>query len=892
MKLRLRNITLLLCTVAVSGCNTPGLSPVDYLLLQAQGRIHPIPMLDAEDLAAELETGVWSRDRAWSAVDEVDTAVRREQIDRSRPVLTMRNLPKFRWNFSIDLDDTDYNTDREFMLLRVMERPGLVGDTACLLIARSTFEREPPPYFTLPEERPQTRSGHAISVVTTVKRPPPRVRREVPTAVWPRLLEVIERDVTPPVTAAGASPNVADQQAARQYSQQLAIRCAAVEAWALYVGQHARDPLTDLEPLGRLAEAKQLDRGLRAELLRSLGRWVPPTTIPTLNETLEAYKSGRRSTEIEQAALDACLAFAVTLRESGESADNSHLWPPAMQRWTQSIRSATQLENQLLIRFSRWLAVTKSPQAESLLIALQSHKDSQVQNEVRVSLGILGSTQSLGELLNAAAEGEPLARAAAVKGLSFHAIDDLRIYADDQEPALRQAVAEMLPFTGDQDAYDIVRELLLDRNPQVAAAMMNTLKTWPDDWAIPLCVQAVGGPTRRARQMALQEIADRTGLLPPENTEADAATNSLALMQWARTMGLPVAPPESVKAAEHAGQEPAVLNPELVQHLALAAGVLPAPLSEQRVVVTQLAARRDIDERHLNAVFERYRVPEPQRLDIERNVWPDFHAAFAHLAELESPELQQRRRAAARLAQLTHRDRFSDRVAERIAAVLAKEDDGAVWESLWQAVSEQDHNFVSRLATAASRHRIPRVRSLAADYARKHPRREFAPWLWPLILDDRREVRLVAIEAAGKCGETALIDGYLTTDGSTPEGLRSLLGLHDMTQHLKVTQALLRLQDPFGREELARLLWHPAINLRLAVVEVIAETKDPYFVSLMIDWANEQTVPAAKKAADLALLQLVREADHPAGLQAERRTDDRLKIWNRWWQSQGISGKI
>ena len=132
-----------------------------------------------------------------------------------------------------------------------------------------------------------------------------------------------------------------------------------------------------------------------------------------------------------------------------------------------------------------------------------------------------------------------------------------------------------------------------------------------------------------------------------------------------------------------------------------------------------------VDERELH-------LPQAIYRDLLRKQGDDFEALDA----LDSTSVEERRRAASRLARLAAENPLRPLVVARISELGCKESDVVVCRTLIAAVEGDRSSEAVQLLSAAASHPSAEIRRLAIEQLGRQPRPEQTPVFMPALQDD------------------------------------------------------------------------------------------------------------------------------------------------------------
>lgn len=613
-----------------------------------------------------------------------------------------------------------------------------------------------------------------------------------------------------------------------------AARAAAAETWCRVLAASTADPLDGLAPAARLLEEtdsaenpgagnpggrRPLPLVVQAELIRSLAEYAPPARIPSLADALDPFRAaGEAPVELRRAAIEACLIHAAArTRSTGEALATGD----TPRIWPTSLANC-RLDRDAGVRrlYGRWMAVTKHPEAFPTLQAQLSDHEVSVRDAALESLGILGTPEAIAELERQAGRSEELIRAAAVKGLSRLGPDRLTRHARDESGAVRRGVALGLGRHPEPRSALLLRELLADANLQVQSAALEALADWPDRLAIPLLLHSMEESSTRIRQQSFDALRRRCSVDEPYRADAPAEERRASVARLARQLGLSGG-----------------LFDELRQ----------AGIARETEVASATRHKDQID-----------------------------HA----LRDLASAEVFDRRRGAQKLAECAAAASLDPDTLRKLREALAHEQDWLTWRFAMESIFPDASDDAAAIALLAINHVWPDIRLLGCEYYRRHPHPEAAHGLRPLLDDGDRNVRRAAIDAAGRCGNAAVIDDYHPPAAKSPvRGLRSLLRDGDRQTRFAAAVALSRLGNEEGLAELSRLAHDDSPAARIEAVRAMAETGRTRFRRPLVALGWTERNERVRRAILEALNELTPPADRPDELAQARDDAARMEAW-------------
>lgn len=689
------------------------------------------------------------------------------------------------------------------------------------------------------------------------------------------------------------------------------LRCAAAEAWCLALASQQGEVELLLAPAGRAANDDTLPPVLRGELFRSLAHWIEPSAIPGLSAALVDVEQPDGSmipapVELRRAAMEACLIHAWMLRERQELADMENTASDRSDRiratsrsrleWSDSAWPAVihraRLDPSPAVRkaYGRWLAVADCPDAFNRLKRQLSDSETHVREEACVSLGMLRSRAAFDELTLCATKPDERLREAAARGLAGFGPTALAGLSRDTTSRVRLVVAEGLAEHHGFESAVLLKPLLSDVDPLVQVRAARATRGWPDQAALPILVHGLKDGSLKTRDFCWRELARRLNLagdFPIDGSESERRDAVGRLISRHR---LPTGFGEGLSrtAVLQDGEAGEGLSRETIARIVDVLHTQPVESSEY------LQAKRMALE------WTERDLPRVERLLLERSapLSPEFEAdilatispAYSALVDLESRDVFIRRKGAQALALAGGRATLSTFLVRRLADRMIREQDQAVWRSVMAAVTPDGTSDAAHLAELAVNHAWPDVRVLGCEYAQRHGQSAFAPWLLPLFQDPNRTVQYAAVRASGACHHPVVLDGIPPQNGAAAQpGLRSLLTSSDARLREAAVEAMARLGDEQGMNELVRLGFSDSPDVRERAARAMGNSGQTRFVESLIRIGWTESHGPVRKSALKALEDLVPPENRPPQLGTLTAEDGKIRAWSAWWQRQNAA---
>ena len=209
--------------------------------------------------------------------------------------------------------------------------------------------------------------------------------------------------------------------------------------------------------------------------------------------------------------------------------------------------------------------------------------------------------------------------------------------------------------------------------------------------------------------------------------------------------------------------------------------------------------------------------------DVYQRILPSLDEDFADLLDLQSEDIDLRRRAS---------DRISERAAERpltwlalgrLAEVCVGEMDAIVWKNILEAIRHDTTQPTVRLAVVALSHPDAEIRVQGCAYFQRHPQPDSPLLLMPSLADQNESVVLAAVRA--------LRDGP-SVQGHQP--LQQLLAAPNKRLRVEAATTLAAMQSAHGVAALERLSYDEDEVARRMVAAAMGELGDPQFSATLI----------------------------------------------------------
>ncbi len=692
------------------------------------------------------------------------------------------------------------------------------------------------------------------------------------------------------------------------------FQAAAAEAWCHQLALLPGDPEAIFVEAGRALQYAPLPPSVKHALTRGIARRIPPRRIPGIEELFaQGPQAPASASKSLLAGLDACLIFALHQPEwtsqsqsvmhsppqepllalDEQGLDPGELWPVAMwnQRWNDL--------PEVVVRFGLWLAITEHPLAEGYLRQNLQHREPAVQWACLRSLGLLESRSVHEELLRWKKERDGTPRAVALLAGWQGEDETVYGYRADASAVVRTTVARFAGEREDERSARILRELVLDDDPQVQQAALAATHNWPDQHAFPVLAQAFQSAAPITRKQARQQLEQRFGLVIASHedsaTERERVLKAIADRQpsgWKNEWNALSLSENESSSDSAADRKPSGNQDEDLADVRSRFQELMARLREESLP----SAERGQIREELQQQLQQYPVLLERELgslagtDLRQRI--DFLAELQlepakTLKQLEVEDVSRRRRAARRLAEFTETQPLPEWALRRMAEQMAVEQDVHVCRGMLQAIARDARPAARQMAEAALLHAWSDVRVLGCQYVEELRLPQLAPFLLPLFQERNPTMQLAAIRAAGACQNPLVLDGFPHQADSPEEvaaanhGLRGLLGTVSPALEWEVVASMARLGDEQGLTEVRKRCYAELPEARARAISLLGELGDERAVAALIrlGWTEQHSAP--RSALLQSLEQLIPPASRPP-LNNIHTYEAQLEAWAKW----------
>lgn len=653
--------------------------------------------------------------------------------------------------------------------------------------------------------------------------------------------------------------------------------------------------------LARLGDARGRDRlvqsvrdsSLRLELrcaaAEALSGFDEPAEIKTLRELIDRYGRLERNAASYLPELHAELLYGLArhVDAGGDERFTAALKSPAatvrlaaVRGWLRPGRAEfppraadlrTDPDTRVRAAVLDAMVARRHPQAlEAARSALKDYR-LEVRLAAIAALGRLGGAEPRQMLEKLEHEPEAIWAAALTALAGLEARGPVFAAAGSTSWRVRQAVARSLARWPDAESAGLARQLMTDPSIEVQKELVAALADWPLPQAGPLLLDAMERGGYLPGKLAAAQLAERWP--PAEEFSADAPAERRAEVlasltrAWREQAGPSDANPVAETSPASGDAPPSSQRVEAAESLLAVLREAPA----DSAAATQ--ARRGLRDfgPDLPAVLAQLVTQQEVALPemVYRDVLPRFGDEFIELERLGSADVQQRRRAAMRLADRARRLPLPPLALVRLAEIGAREPDALVWSSMLRSVADDASEPSVRLAYAGLGHTSPEVRRLAVEHLAAHPAPAHARMLLPALEDKQQAVVLAAVKALGHPG---MLDD--------PAPLERMLATSDRKLRLAVTQSLILLKSERGPQTLELLAHDPDADTRRQAALLMGRFAEERYTATLIGLLDDTL--GVRLAA---LASLPRVAGHDVTeATGDNNTLDRIGRWKTWWE--------
>lgn len=669
-------------------------------------------------------------------------------------------------------------------------------------------------------------------------------------------------------------------------------RLAAARAWCFQrVGKHCPEGELEtlLKPVGQVLASGSLPESVHAELLRTLGQWLPPGRIPTLADSLTDDPAKRATTEAihvdsVEAALEAGLEWLVQQQSRGVPLDTDT--NSDAEWWRRQIEQLERPDSpRERLTYDANLVLLGDLQVGQRLAAELPTREWSDRERIAVLMGLAKGTDGIAALRQMQQQSEDGPRLLALRGLSTTSEFIPEVFAD-MSPRLRAALADCLAEHDPEAGRSLSRQLIVDPHSQVADAMLIAVGHWPARDAIPVLLTGLVEGSYKTRRDSWRRLQELQGpfAFSIDGVASDRRDAALALRkQWEIAEDRLTSLSGSSESRRRNDPERERLLMSLLERREEWAG--PKSTADGESESDSVWSRfTDEDVPFLEQLLET--APPDLRQFLGDELLPRLSPAYLAFRDLRSTQVSVRRKAAAGLRDAARPRSLPAPILHRLVDVIREEQDLEVWRSTFLAVENEASNEAALLARTAAETSWPDLRLLALDYVARHRPREAGQWVLPLLAERHPRVQIEAVKVAGLLGDPALLEGTRDAEGTVIyPGLRAMLPGAEGQLRWAVILSLGQLGDSQGLDELLRLARDQEPLTRASAIRAMGETGQSRFVQPLLDILWTESSPTVQSAGLTSLGHLVPADRHPRQDAASPYTE-RLQAWADATRSQ------
>ena len=217
------------------------------------------------------------------------------------------------------------------------------------------------------------------------------------------------------------------------------------------------------------------------------------------------------------------------------------------------------------------------------------------------------------------------------------------------------------------------------------------------------------------------------------------------------------------------------------------------------------------------------------RDDVYQRILPALDEDFADLLDLQSEDIDLRRRASDRISERAAQRPLTWLALGRLAEVCVGEMDAIVWKNILEAIRHDTTQPTVRLAVVALSHPDAEIRVQGCAYFQRHPQPDSPLLLMPSLADLNESVVLAAVRA--------LRDGPSV---QAHQPLQQLLAAPNKRLRVEAATTLAAMQSAHGVAALERLSYDEDEAARCMVAAAMGELGDPQFSATLIRLLDDQ----------------------------------------------------
>lgn len=516
--------------------------------------------------------------------------------------------------------------------------------------------------------------------------------------------------------------------------------------------------------------------------------------------------------------------------------------------------------------------------AEELIAAKIDDHNSGVQLAAVAALGQLHSSSAREFLRSLLVDQSPRIRMAAVQTLGEIGDEELQFVlpaASDESWQVRREVASVLAKEASEETRQVAIKLLDDQSAAVQRAIVDAAASWPLEYAGEIWLKAMESEVYLVRKAATELLISnwRTAASFPLSDFLDRGSDRNGSPQDTLT---------ELKQAWY--DEFKSVGQELIGRVAIQnATSTPDPRLVARVVeLLKLWEVHEPSADEMTALLELgpalLPILEFLALDQKQvlpesfftSVLPKHEPIFADLAGLSNADVGARRQAATLLSERINKDGLPRLALARLAEIILREDDPAIWRRVMTAIQGDSRDEALRIAATAATHPDAKLRVLGCQLLGKSRRSSYVELLVKKLDDERTEVVISAALALGQIDDVGQV-----------RPLEKTLNTTELEVQLAVAESLARLGSPSGALVLRKIGRESSPAWRTKTASAMSRTGDSAFLGDLIQFLDDE--PSVRRAAldGLRLLSGIPEAAPGAETESlpEREIIQRWKGW-------------
>jgi HEAT repeat protein len=296
----------------------------------------------------------------------------------------------------------------------------------------------------------------------------------------------------------------------------------------------------------------------------------------------------------------------------------------------------------------------------------------------------------------------------------------------------------------------------------------------------------------------------------------------------------------------------------------------------------------------LDYLYEIERRKIPESLD---PVIAEVDSAFEMIVQLNSGDINERRQAASKLAQLAAIRHLSQLALRRILEQVNVQTDPSVLTPLLETLKTTDSDAAKQFSVTLSQSESPELRRLACGTFKEFPDSNDLPLLVDLLRDSDKQVFQSVLGVL-----TAIFRNEKYEDNEDAERLKIIeilsikLQQKDIRQQVEIATVLYHLGEPAGEETFRRLILSPDSRVKCYAIEKIAELGDrrliPVLITMLDDRNSNVRIAALNglpKSAgeDIGILDFGKS--YSAGVSI---TQQKIARWKKWAEHLAVGQPV